>query len=258
MSKAWADVENSAPTSPLSPGPGKKLVKRMVERQPTGADLRKKWAPFGLSLDPGNEEGLTARDKTVYLELGTVDPLEKACRDEVMSLMHNSTNIRVDVPLRKHLEKMRKDHAIEATQIAQANAGPSSPTDGGGDGEKRTWAQARKAKTDSAGGAAGAAKAAAAPQVQNVIRVSNLVDSISPAEVHRLFGPENGLANIQRLFIAKDSKGDRRGFCYITYKTSNEAQAAITKMNRKPFRNVILLVDFGTAQGGGGPPGGRR
>ena len=246
---AWADVE-STPTSPVTSGAPKKMIKKTVEQQPSAADLRKKWAPFGLSLDPGNEFGLTAVDKTVYLELGTVDPVEKACRDEIMSLMHNSQNIRVEVPLAKHLAKMRKDHAIEATQVAGAS--PASPTDGPApaDGEKRTWAQARKAKAEPTAAEKAAGKAAA-PVVHNVIRVSNLVDSISPAEVHRLFGPENGLSKIQRLYIAKDSKGDRRGFAYITYDTAHQATAAIQKMNRKPFRNVILLVDYGTPNSAG-------
>ena len=81
-----------------------------------------------------------------------------------------------------------------------------------------------------------------------MIRISNLVDSISQAEIHRLFGPDNDLGRIERLFLARDAEGTRKGFGYITYKRAVDAANAIAKMNKRAFKHVILMVDYGTPQ----------
>ena len=279
----WADMTPSSPTSPLGgPSPAaaakpgkKKLVKTWIKRPATMIDIRKTWKPFGLALDPGNEEGLTVKDgKPVPLELGTVDPLEKAVRDELASLMYNSQSARVEAPLAKHLAKLRAQHDADNKEAAAAKAakaaapaGPAPPVLDAETKKGMTWAQAKEARAAAAEAAKAAASGPGGPSGaeqkkevdRTVVRVSNLTESISLAEIHRLFGPENGLGKIQRVYVAKDKDGGRRGFCYITYGTAAQADACIAKMHRCAFRNVILLVDHGTvAAGGGGGGGGGR
>ena len=269
----WNDFSASGPTSPLvgKPATGsgkKKIVKVWVKRPATMEDIRKTWKPFGLALDPGNDKDLTVKDnKPVPLELGSVDPLEKAVRDEIATLMYNSQQARVEAPLQKHLQKLRAQYATddvtaqaEAAEKERAAAAAAPAMDA--EAKKgMTWAQAKEARAaaeaQTKAQAAGTSGKPAEKEVdRTVVRVSNLVDSISTAEIHRLFGPENGLGRIARLYIAKDREQNRRGFCYITYGSTRDAEKAIAKMHRAAFRNVILLVDYGTVSAGGGGRGG--
>lgn len=270
-SNAWADQSLSAPSSPTSPQePGKKavkLVKKMVERAATMVDVRKRvWKKFGDAVN--NDQEITVKEKPVYLELGTVDPLEKACTDEVLTLLHNSQNLRMDVPLAQHLAKLKREAAAagkkDAVQAAEAAAGAgagaspvASPTSGNA---PQTWAERNRAKKDreaggAAGGPGGQAKAA---YERNKVRVSNLVDTITATELERLFGPANGLGTIQRIYQPKFKDGAPKHFCYITYRTPAEADAAVKKNNRIAFRNVVLLVDYGTDPNAPAAGGARR
>uniref|UniRef100_A0A7S1Q6D1 RRM domain-containing protein n=1 Tax=Neobodo designis TaxID=312471 RepID=A0A7S1Q6D1_NEODS len=275
-SNAWADVSNSNPSSPTSPTePKKKLVKRMVERPATMVDVRKRtWKKFGDAAE-GNKD-ITAKEKPVFLELGNVDPLEKACNDEVLTMLHNSANLRVEVPLTAHLQKlkrelMEKGGKTGAAAAAAATAGSpgASPAGSPTGGAPMTWAERQKMrKNDPKAAAGGPGAAGAAPGgprkdfERNTVRVSNLVDTISQAELTRIFGPENGLGQIMRFYQPRFRDGGPKHFCYISYRTAKEADEAVAKNNRIAFKNVVLLVDYGTdrgaAPGGAGAPGGPR
>jgi hypothetical protein len=262
--QAWADASISAsnPGSPTSGAePKKRLVKRMVQRPATMVDVRRRtWKKFGEATT--NESEITVKEKPVYLELGTVDPLEKACRDEIMTLQHNAQALRMEVPLLAHLQKLKREAlaagkkdavsgaTAEAAASQQAGSPAASPTSGG---TGMTWAERNKQKRGDAGGAGGAAGGAQGGDKpkprnfdRNVIRISNLVDTISQNELMRLFGPLNGLGEPVKFFQPKYKDGAPKQFCYITYKNAAEADAAVRKNNRIAFKNVVLVVDYGT------------
>ena len=222
---------------------------KTIERPPTMAELRaKNWKRFGeATSNPGD---LIAKDKPVFLELGSIDAQEKIARDEVMGLMHMSLGHQFSNPktrlLEKKLEELKSQGASDAVLPTTSNS-MSSPTSSTPGGEKGlTWAAASKAKKESTATAGPGARDKGKGFEHNVIRVQNLVDSISVPELYRIFGTDNGLGKIERFFQPKFGDGDRKPFAYITYHSAAEADAAVKKMNRMQFKNVILEVDYGT------------
>lgn len=235
-------IQNQTETRQKADGSKLKIVKRVtttkVHRPQSMADLRVHWAKFGKGLE--NEAGLTQEEQPVPFELGALDADEKKCRDEVIKTMNLSTAATIKIP------QLRKSALATASPTASPSAaGPSSPTD---PGEKKSWAAGRAKKEEEAKTAAKAAGKGSNAEPNEVIRISNLTDEISEVEIRRLFGPGNGLADIRRVFIAKDKQGNRRGFAYVTYGHKRDAMQAVAKMHKQKFKHAVLLVDYGTAR----------
>ena len=277
----WADEESplGSPTTTTSAA-ANTTATAAARKVPTLADLRRKWKNFGPPVE--NESNLVAVEKSVFLELGSIDKLEKDTRDEIFGLLANSMQAKVEVPLSKLLKAFdaktkEQTAAVEAAIVEPQPSGTvvASPASSGASG--KTWAQVRQERKEAAGQAAATTgttsssahrtTAAAAPTAEScVVRIRNLVDDISPDELRRIFGPENGLGEIKRLFLARDQEGNRRGYAYVTYGTATDAAKAIAKLDKKPFKHVVLVVDYGTpsnrpdsgSAGGGGRGGGGR
>lgn len=253
MTSKWADQSVSNPTSPTSPAERTTFTKKNVERPATMVDVRRRtWKKFGEAVS--NDAEVTVKEKPVFLELGTIDPLEKACTDEVLTMIHNSQSLRLEVPLSAHLAKLRREAAASGKEgagaaaakasAAEAASSPAaSPTSAGGG---QTWAERNRLKKNERDAAAGGDKGKPQVYERNKVRVSNLVDTISSAELSRIFGPENGLGTIMKIYQPKYKDGAPKQFCYITYRTTAEADAAVKKNNRVAFKNVVLVVDYGT------------
>lgn len=219
----------------------KKVLKEKIMRPISAADLRAKLPKFGEGKNP--REDLITMDPVVVLELGAVDPLVKACKDDVVRLWGEIET--KDVKDRIKDPKLALYQKILAQKKKAAPVVVAAPVAAAASGEAMTWAQKREMT-----------KAAQNPDVakdvekaltKNVVRVSNLSDFISEVELRRLFGTENNLPMIKKIFIAKDkTTGQRRGFAYITYATDNDGITVVNRMRRTAFKNTILTVDFGT------------
>ena len=133
--------------------------------------------------------------------------------------------------------------AAKASAAEAASSPAASPTSAGGG---QTWAERNRLKKNERDAAAGGDKGKPQVYERNKVRVSNLVDTISSAELSRIFGPENGLGTIMKIYQPKYKDGAPKQFCYITYRTTAEADAAVKKNNRVAFKNVVLVVDYGT------------
>jgi hypothetical protein len=258
--KHWADMD-----SPTSQGAGEKSGMRTM----TMVDVRRTWARFGAAVE--NDANLTVVEKPVFLELGSIDKIEKESRDEVFDIMARSLQAKVpEGPKGRELRAFDAKAKLETTTQQTASSLPSSPTSMGpssmtttASGQKKTWADARKERTGGAPGSSGPAmggpSSAAATRPSgadgNVIRICNLGDDITLEEIRRIFGPDNGLGDIKRVFIAKDAEGNRRGYAYVTYGSSVDANKAVEKMHKKAFKHVVLLVDYGTPNPKAATPG---
>ena len=227
-------------------GSKNRIVKRVktikTVRPQNMADIRAGWKKFGKGLE--NEPGLTQKEQPIPFELGALDADEKKCRDEVVKTM----NLSLDAPIK--IPQIRKSALATAPVAAATQQGGTSTSDAV-DGGKKTWAAAKKSEAEDKKKAAPAGPkngpgSNATPN--EVIRISNLTDEISEVEIRRLFGPGNELGDIRRVFIAKDKKGERRGFAYVTYGSVRDAQQAVAKMHKRKFKHAVLLVDYGTAR----------
>ena len=222
----------------------KRIKTTHVTRPQNMTDIRKTWQKFGAALN--NEPGLTVNENAIPFELGGSDPDERKARDEVIKLMNLALDAPIKLPaIRKSALASTAVAAQQQQQQATSSTAAAEPDLGGG---RKTWAAGRQTRKEEEQ----AAKVAEGDKakVNNVIRISNLTDEISELELRRLFGTENDLGEIKRVFIAKDKEGNRRGFAYITYGRESDAMKAVSKMHRKPFKHVILLVDYGTDRSG--------
>ena len=247
MSKAetqqpqWADIEPAANEGEEPKAVVHKPTLSMVDYR------AKHWKRFGKALT--HTEAVATVEASLLLELGNLDPIEKTAREEVQKQINASAT--VTVPQTQEIARIRKLMLMGSEPPAPA-APVAAPAESAPK-EKKTWASARTKKE----------KETNAPKtgeiLPNVVRISNLQSEISETEIRRLFGSENGLGRIKRLYVQKDKNNQNVGFAYVTYEKTEEAAAAIAKMNRQHFKHVILLCDYGTQRkerGGGGGGGG--
>eukprot|EP00754_Rhynchopus_humris_P016878 Rhum_TRINITY_DN14533_c24_g2::Rhum_TRINITY_DN14533_c24_g2_i1::g.99099::m.99099/K03248/EIF3G; translation initiation factor 3 subunit G len=81
---------------------------------------------------------------------------------------------------------------------------------------------------------------------RNTVRITNLSEDISDDDLHLLF---RKYGQITRSYIAVDrNTSQRRGFGFITFKTREEAAAAIAALDRHPLKHVILEVGWAQPQ----------
>ncbi|KAM3175374.1 hypothetical protein ACTXT7_008674 [Hymenolepis weldensis] len=74
------------------------------------------------------------------------------------------------------------------------------------------------------------------------VRVTNLPEDTSEKDLRELFEP---FGHIVRVYSAMDKKTNKsRGFAFISYRTKEEAAAAIYSANGMPYSNLILKVDW--------------
>lgn len=211
-----------------------------VQRPFGAADLRSRWAKFG---EAASGVDYTEKEPTQLLELGSMDPIEKKCRDEVFRMWDELAAVTVTVT----------DPTLARFAKANASAAASTPTSASpaveekpaaeSDGKPKTWGQKRDEDRKAKPALSNKEKFKA-----NAIRILNLNEHISLGELQTLFGPEGGFGKIVNIFIAKDAQGNYRGFAYITYEQEEVARKVVEKMKRVPFKNTILTVDWATEQ----------
>jgi len=81
----------------------------------------------------------------------------------------------------------------------------------------------------------------------HTVRISNLSEDATEVDLQELcrrFGHTN------RIFLAKDYQTYKsRGYAFVTYKNREDALTAIEKLNRHPYDNLILSVDWAQPRG---------
>jgi len=74
------------------------------------------------------------------------------------------------------------------------------------------------------------------------LRITNLSEDVREGDLQDLFGQ---VGRLQRVYLAKDMVTfQSRGFAFVTYYNREDAQRAIDKLNKHPYDNLILQVQF--------------
>jgi translation initiation factor 3 subunit G len=80
----------------------------------------------------------------------------------------------------------------------------------------------------------------------NSLRVSNLSDDVSEADLAELFRP---FGPVSRVFLAVDrNTGENRGFAFVTYHAREDAERAMATLNGYGYDNLILSVQWAQAK----------
>jgi translation initiation factor 3 subunit G len=120
---------------------------------------------------------------------------------------------------------------------AGASAAPSAAAAPGAAQEGKYLPPSLRGKGDGKGG-----KDSKGPDQEASLRITNLSESCREGDLQDLFST---IGRLQRVYLAKDlATGLSRGFAFVTYYTREDAQKAIDKLNKHPYDNLILQVQF--------------
>eukprot|EP01071_Lankesteria_metandrocarpae_P005548 Lankesteria_metandrocarpae@DN4032_c0_g1_i4.p2 len=76
---------------------------------------------------------------------------------------------------------------------------------------------------------------------ESTVRVTNLSEDADESDLFRLFG---GVGGVHRVFLAKNrDSGQSKGFAFVTFKNKEDAQKAVTQLNRHGYDNLLISVE---------------
>nr|CCC90079.1 unnamed protein product [Trypanosoma congolense IL3000] len=202
----------------------KKVLKYSVDRAATPVDVRARWKRFGKDTDLTNLQDLVSRDPPIVLELGEIDPFERAARDEVMRLMNDMERATVECkdPTLARYAKVKEDRDRAAME---ENASPDQA-------KERTWASARVEKTSTQ----------RREDSDRRLRITNISDDISREEMFNIFNTDE--YRIEKLFLPTDSvTSNYRGFAFITFETPEQAERCLQRTKGVArFKNTVMRI----------------
>lgn len=83
---------------------------------------------------------------------------------------------------------------------------------------------------------------AASERDERTLRVTNLSDTVKEGDLGELFGKAG---RVSRVFVAKHQDTKLcKGFAFVTMNLKSEAAKAITMLDRHPYDNLILKVEW--------------
>lgn len=84
------------------------------------------------------------------------------------------------------------------------------------------------------------------PRDESSLRVSNLSEDTTEADLRDLFGR---FGAIHRVHIATKDNGESRGFGFVNFVRREEAIKAVERLNGYGYANLILTVEFAQDRG---------
>jgi len=92
----------------------------------------------------------------------------------------------------------------------------------------------------------GGSAASGGPDANNdyttTIRVTNLSEETTEADLHDMF---RVFGSVQRIYLVKDKiTNQSRGFAFVTYLTRREAERAMEEMDGKGWDYLILSIEW--------------
>eukprot|EP00727_Mastigamoeba_balamuthi_P001309 m51a1_g11175 putative eukaryotic translation initiation factor 3 subunit g (265) ;mRNA; f:312608-313813 len=229
----------------LPTGQKVKVIKRvkvvkLVTRVPERVIARRAWQKFGAcaGVGPGPEPGLTEVGDEVTIEAANKakaaqetalaktesEMLAKDGVGDVKCRICKGNHWTSKCPLRAQMGDDLDD--IDGKKTEEPAAAGSSgkyvpPSKRGGPGAKEG---SRPGRDDSF-----------------TIRVRNLNEDCREMDLQELFRP---FGPLQRVFVAKDTRGHAKGFAFVNFYNKEDAEVALEKLRGVGFQNVILDLEW--------------
>lgn len=203
---------------------------------------RRTWKKFGAAegLKPGPDLASTILGEPVFLKLSHAQDIDK----ELVNKATVATNIK-GVTCR-FCEGPHWSATCPYKETFMDNAQPKKT---GEEDEKKSGKYVPPSQRAREAAAAEAAAQGIAPGDQdstNTIRVSNLSDMVTDADLRDLCGR---IGPLSRCFVAKDMMSGRcKGYAFVTYHSMADAEKAIAKLNGHGYGNMVLSVTRAKAQ----------
>lgn len=217
------------------------LKKLVVHKVPKEVAARRHWTKFGDAKGhpPGPNTKTTLVGEQVFLRLAQnrnweteekTDSIMKADKVKSITCRHcQGAHWTSKCPIKDMLPVLDSADRDSASPFA-----PQSSTKSSG----RYVPPSQRRGTDQASTESLSSRDDSLP----TIRVTNLSENAMESDLRELFGD---FGTITRTFVAKDHHTGRcKGFAFVTYNTREAAAEAIKHVDRHPYDNLILKVEW--------------
>lgn len=209
---------------------------------------RRRWPRFGAARQETAQDSVSVQ-AAEELPFERVRPVnankapDKKVTD-MQSLLATSDKSAVVGSLTDELRKRRMERELLRAKglLKEAEKPPEDDKPGGGlSSAPKPGSYVPPSKRLGAGGG-GEGESMQRRREENSVRVTNLSEDVSEADLQELFRP---IGPIQRIFLAvnKDT-GESRGFAFVNYTRREDAERAIRVLNGYGYDNLILRVEW--------------
>lgn len=217
---------------------------------------RRQWKKFGQAAIDEDQSNVTIQSRDdIYMEDPHAD-VDIQDEDATKAISGNLNAFWAKQNLRNLQRKYDVDGdeagkdggAVDDGWTQVGTGGSSAPSGGGGGGGKYVPPSARGGS--SMGGKSLSALAASAPgegarndnRDQNTIRVTNISEDTTEADLQELFVP---FGRISRVYLAKDKETmQSRGFAFVSFVHREDAASAMDKLQGHGYDHLILKLEW--------------
>lgn len=248
-----AEPNPDFPTARPSSPPSRQTNKQITEE-------RRQWPRFGKAATESASDSVTVQQKE-DIPFERVRQLKATAQEkkgfaDMQQAMQSSDKSAIVGSLKDMLYKRRMERELLRAKglLADAEKPPEEDGPGGAGGAKGLPAAPKPGSyvppsvRNRGPGAAGPGPAAGGDdgrerrRDENSLRVTNLSEDVSEADLQELFRP---FGPISRVFLAVDrATGENRGFAFVNYVYREDAERAIRNLNGYGYDNLILRVEW--------------
>ncbi|KAL7504898.1 hypothetical protein ACHAXN_002453 [Cyclotella atomus] len=225
-------------------------------RENTAVEARRKWKKFGQAALDEDQSNITIQSRDdIYMEdpHADVDLQEEDVGKAISSNLNafwakqNLRNLQRKYDVDTEEDKKDVGGGDGWTQVGAGGGG------GGGGGGGKYVPPSQRGGSGSMGGKSLAALAAAGPSEgggksysdnrdQNTIRVTNISEDTTEADLQELFTP---FGRISRVYLAKDKETMiSRGFAFVSFVHREDAARAMDKLQGHGYDHLILKLEW--------------
>lgn len=219
---------------------------------------RRKWPRFGKAATESASDSVTVQQKE-DIPFERVRQLKATQQEkkftDMQAAMQSADKSAIVGSLKDMLYKRRMERELLRAKglLADAEKPPEEDGPPGAGGRGGGLPSAPKPgsyvpPSARGGGRGGPAAGAGGDDMQqrrrdeNSLRVTNLSEDVSEADLSELFRP---FGPISRVFLAVDrATGENRGFAFVNYVYREDAERAIRNLNGYGYDNLILRVEW--------------
>mmetsp|Transcript_28532 Transcript_28532/g.51555 ORF Transcript_28532/g.51555 Transcript_28532/m.51555 type:complete len:365 (-) Transcript_28532:168-1262(-) len=214
---------------------------------------RRKWKKFGQAAVDEDQANVTIQSRDdIFIEDPNADvDLQE---EDVGKAIAGNLNAFWAKQNMRNLQRKYDVDGDEAGKPAGADDGWAVVGVGGGTGGSKYVPPSARGGSGAMGGKSLAAMAASAPEGggpgggqndnrdQNTIRVTNISEDTTEADLQELFQP---FGRISRVYLAKDKETmQSRGFAFVSFVHREDAQKAMDKLQGHGYDHLILKLEW--------------
>lgn len=213
-------------------------------RENKAAAVRRKWRKFGQAGVDEDQSNVTiqSRDDIMIEDPNADVDLQE---EDVGKAIAGNLNA---FWAKQNMRNLQRKYDVDGDDAGKEDGGWTQVGGAGGGGNKYVPPSARGG-SGGMGGKSLEAMAASAPEGrgrddrdQNTLRVTNISEEASEADLQDLFSP---FGRISRVYLAKDKETmQSRGFAFVSFAHRDDAARAMEKLQGHGYDHLILKLEW--------------